>query len=72
MRRRVGGWTERTLEARPAARESAWTESLAVGSKAYLAAVKGALGPRAARRGVVDENGLSCLREVAAAYQVRT
>jgi len=72
LRRRVGGWTERTLEAGSAARESAWTESLAVGSRAYLAEVKRALGPRAARRGFVDEDDLSCLREPAAVYEVRT
>lgn len=70
LRRRVGGWTERTLEAGPAAREPAWTESLAVGGKAYLVEVKQALGPRAARRGLVDEDDLSCLREPAAVYRL--
>jgi putative transposase len=60
LRRRVSGWTERTLEAGSAARESAWTESLAVGGRAYLAEVKRALGPRAARRGLVEEDEGGC------------
>lgn len=72
LRRRVRRWTERTLEEQPAGREPAWTESLAVGSRAYLAEVKHALGPRAVRRGFVDEDDLSCLREPAAAYRLRT
>lgn len=72
LRRRVGGWTERALECGPSTRESAWTESLAVGNRAYLADVKHALGARAVRRSFADQDGLSCLRERAAEYQLRT
>lgn len=71
VRRRVTGWTERTLIERPAARESAWTESLAVGSRPFLRQVKQGLGPRAAVRGLAEADGVSCLREPAAAYLLR-
>ena len=68
LRRRVTGWTERTLAAQPPAREPAWTESLAVGGKPFLEQVKKGLGWRAARRGLAETGGLSCLREPAARY----
>ena len=63
VRERVTGWTERTLAVRPLEREPAWTESLAVGGKSFLAAVKHDLGVRACHREVVEEDGVTCLRE---------
>lgn len=70
LRCRLADWTEQTLSQGPVLREAAWTESLAVGDVEFLQRVKRELGPRAWLRDVVDDDGVSCLREAGCEYDV--
>ena len=70
LRRRVADWAADVLAHEPAGREAAWTESLAVGSEAFLRQFQHDLGPRASARERVEADGLSCLREPALEYDV--
>jgi putative transposase len=71
LRHRLHDWTTRTMQERPARREPVWTESVAVGSEAFLRQVKHELGARASARELVEADGISCLREDVAAYEIR-
>lgn len=68
LRRRAKTWTERILGQSPPVRQPEWTESVAVGSKPFLRAMKGDLGPRAVSRAIDDAGHVSCLREASAGY----
>jgi putative transposase len=70
LRRRMAGAAERALGEGPPRREGAWTESLAVGSEAFVRQVHHELGARGLARELVEEDGLTCLREIAAGYDV--
>jgi putative transposase len=61
-------WVERGLENGLADRDDHWSESIAVGSLAFIDKVKSELGVRAAYRDVVETNGTYALREPAEAY----
>jgi putative transposase len=63
------GWVEESLrEVRPI-RDGKWTESVAVGSGAFVGATRDELGFRARRRRVVGGDGSYELRESAAPYE---
>ena len=65
----VRGSNWKTLkEYRYQARESKWSETIAVGSKRFVEATKGQLGIKAKGRRVLGEDGSYELREPAAAY----
>lgn len=68
LRCRLAERTGRVLCDGQTRREPAWTESLAVGCVDFLGQVKRELGPRARGWKVVEADGISCLREVAADY----
>lgn len=53
----------------PPRRESAWTESLAIGGQEFLARIQRDLGARATARTVVEAAGLWTLRELPTAYR---
>jgi putative transposase len=72
LRQRLVDLTRRTMQERPARREPAWSESVAVGSEAFLRQVKHGLGPRGSARELVAADGLWCLREDAAAYEIHS
>lgn len=71
LRTRLAAATEQALCSRRVHREEAWTESLAVGSEAFLLQFKAALGPRARARQLGDEDDVSFLREPAARYNAQ-
>jgi putative transposase len=63
------GWVEESLrEVRPI-RDGKWTESVAVGSEAFVRATKEKLGFRARRRRVIGGDGSYELREPTAPYE---
>ena len=61
-------WVEEALHPGTAKRDERWSESLAVGSPAYLDKIKAALGGRATRRQIVEAGGLHTLREPTVSY----
>jgi putative transposase len=61
-------WVEGLLST-PTPREAAWTESLAVGSQAFVEEVKATLGVRARARDVVPEAAGFVLKEAPTAYR---
>ena len=61
-------WTEQALENGFAVRDDRWSESIAVGSLAFIDKVKSELGVRAAHRDVIEADGSYVLREPAEAY----
>jgi putative transposase len=61
-------WVERALESGLAIRDDHWTESIAVGSLAFVDKVKSELGVKAAHRDVIEADGSYALREPAGAY----
>ena len=54
---------EESLARQGAKRESRWTESIAVGSKAFVEKTKEELGTKAIGREVIGENGTYELRD---------
>ena len=61
-------WVDDALRAGIAARDERWSQSLAVGSQAYLDKIKAALGARATHRQIEEAGGIHALREPAASY----
>ena len=61
-------WVERGLENGLLMRDDHWSESIAVGSLAFVEKVKGELGFKAAHRNVIETDGTYALRESAEAY----
>ena len=64
-------WVDDALRAGIAGRDERWSESLAVGSQAYLDQIKTELGRRASHRRIAESNGIHALREPAASYSAR-
>jgi putative transposase len=60
---------EAAIEQKQFGRQSHWSESIAVGSSAYVEALKKQLGPRAKGRNILAVEGAHQLRETEAAYQ---
>jgi len=63
-----GGWIEEALENDGYARENQWTESVAVGSKGFIEAIKKALGFQVKGRDVIGAGENYQLREQQSAY----
>lgn len=61
-------WVEQGLENGLSVRDDRWSESIAVGSLAFIDKVKSELGSRAAHRDVVEADGTYALREAGEAY----
>ena len=61
-------WVEAELKKDSAARKQLWSESLAVGSQAYVQGVKEALGVSAKARQIEAQEGLYRVREPRASY----
>jgi putative transposase len=64
-------WVEQELENGLLMRDDRWSESIAVGSLAFIDKVKSELGVRAAHRDVIEADGSYVLREPAEAYAVK-
>jgi putative transposase len=64
------GWLGAALERGALIRESKWSESLAVGGRAFVDRVKGELGVSTRHRQVVNDGDAHCLKESMAAYDV--
>ncbi len=64
------GWIAADLSAGTSRREAAWSESLAVGSEAFVADFQRQLGVRAKYREVIDTGDIHCLREPAVSYNI--
>jgi len=62
-------WVEEALERQGRQRQPRWTESIAVGSEAFVRNTKEKLGIRAVGREVIGTNGTYELREVETAYE---
>jgi len=68
LRRSHRGWVEESLRIQKSARDGRWSESIALGSKAFVAMVKKQLGLRAKGR-KITESGAECqLRETQFLY----
>ena len=63
------GWVEEALEKQARQRQPRWTESIAVGSEAFVRDTKEKLGIRAVGREVIGANGSYELREPGAGYE---
>ncbi len=63
-------WVEAELMAETSMREASWSSSLAVGSMAYVEAVKETLGLKAHKRAIVEMNEGFAIREEGAGYDV--
>jgi putative transposase len=61
-------WAEQGLENGLAVRDDCWSESIAVGSLAFIDKVKSELGVKAMHRDVIEANGSYALRDPADAY----
>ena len=64
-----GGWIEESLGRGNSLRDGKWTESVAVGSEAFVTITKETLGDRAEGRAVIGGDGSYELRESPAAYR---
>jgi putative transposase len=64
-------WVEQGLENGLLVRDDRWSESIAVGSLAFIDEVKSELGLKAAHRDVVESDGSYVLREPAEAYALK-
>ena len=68
LRRGYKEWTKDSLARKVGGRESRWTESIAVGSQAFLEKTKAELGMKAMGREVKGSDGVYELRESDGAY----
>ncbi len=64
-----GGWIEDSLGRGNSLRDGKWTESVAVGSEAFVSATKDTLGDKGEGRVVVGSDGSYELRESPTAYR---
>jgi len=62
------GWVEESLGKEELGRQSRWTESIAVGSKAFVEDTKEKLGIKATGREVIGGDGVYELREAESSY----
>jgi putative transposase len=63
------GWIEESLGGGNSLRDAKWTESVAVGSEAFVTATKEVLGDKGEGRAVIGYDGSYELRESPAAYK---
>lgn len=63
-------WVEEALQSDRLCRNTVWTESLAVGGKAFVAQVQRSLGGKAQQRELITDAGQSVLRDQAVPYNV--
>jgi putative transposase len=68
LKRSYRGWVEGSLSRRGCQRESRWTQSIAVGSKAFVEKAKADLGAKAMGREVLGVDGVYELREQDVSY----
>jgi REP element-mobilizing transposase RayT len=61
-------WVDDALRAGITGRDERWSQSLAVGSQAYLDKIKAALGGRATHRQIAQADGIHALREPVTSY----
>ncbi len=61
-------WVEQALKEDPLHRDTRWSESVAIGSHAFVEGVQAQLGTWAQARHVEDADDAACLRESSAAY----
>jgi hypothetical protein len=64
-------WVEQGLENGLAGRDDRWSESIAVGSLAFVESVRNQLGIKALHRDVIEANGSYALREPGEAYGLK-
>ena len=64
-------WVEQGLENGLLMRDDRWSESIAVGSSAFIDQVKNELGFKADHRDVIESDGSYVLREPAEAYALK-
>jgi len=64
-------WVEQGLENGLLMRDDRWSESIAVGSLAFIDQVKNELGFKADHRDVIESDGSYVLREPAEAYALK-
>ena len=64
------GWVEESVKGKEYFRDSKWTESVAVGSGAFVSATKEKLGIKGKGREVIEKDGSYELRESAERYKV--
>lgn len=64
-------WAEQGLENGLAVRDDCWSESIAVGSLAFIDKVKSELGVKAMHRDVIEADGSYALRDPAEAYGLK-
>lgn len=57
------GWVEESIEEERHVRDGKWTESVAVGSEAFVTATKEKLGVKVKGREMIDDDGTYVLRE---------
>jgi hypothetical protein len=69
LKRSHRGWVEEALGEDIGGRESRWTESIAVGSRAFVEKTKGELGIKAMGREVKGTGGIYELREDEGSYR---
>jgi len=69
LKRSYRDWVEKSVAAWGGNRESRWTESIAVGSKAFVERTKAELGIKATGRGVMEADGIYELREGDVSYK---
>jgi putative transposase len=69
LRRQLARQVEEALAADHRGREPCWTESLGVGTTAFLEALREQLGRRGRKAEIVAADGLSWLRETPGAYR---
>lgn len=64
------GWIENELQTKSPIHEANWSASLAVGSLAYVDAVKETLGLKVRKRSIVEMNDEFAIREESSDYGV--
>jgi hypothetical protein len=69
LKRSYRGWVEKSVTGQGGNRESRWTESIAVGSKAFVEKTKVELGIKAIGREVMGTDGVYELREGDVSYK---
>ncbi len=72
LRRHHKSWVEKSLRSANHVRESKWTESIAVGSRAFVERTREQLGVRARSRSVVAKEGAYELREPETSYNAHS
>jgi REP element-mobilizing transposase RayT len=69
LREHHAGWIETAVASEDYLHEPCWTQSLAVGDREFLQAVRTTLGSRGHYRDIEEQHGMLALREPATAYR---